>query len=67
MQILTANHWSETGDPNGRVMERSEGAEGECNPIGRSTVSTNQMPQSSQGLKHNQRIYMSHPWLWLYI
>jgi hypothetical protein len=37
---------------NGGVRERTEGAEGVCNPIGR-TVSTNQTPpQSSQGLNH---------------
>jgi hypothetical protein len=44
VQILTANHWAEPRDPNGRVRGRAEGAEGDCNPIGRTTVSTNQTP-----------------------
>jgi hypothetical protein len=43
MQILTANHWTEPGDLNGRVRGRTEGAEGDGNPIGKTTVSTNWM------------------------
>jgi hypothetical protein len=39
--MLTANHWTEHRDPNGGVRERTEGAEGVCNPIGRTTISTN--------------------------
>jgi hypothetical protein len=35
MQIFTANHHTEPGDSNGRVRERAEGTEGDCNPIGR--------------------------------
>ena len=38
MQMLTANHCTEVGDP----ME--ELGEGDCNPIGRTTVSTNLDP-----------------------
>jgi hypothetical protein len=34
-------------DPNGGVRGRNEGAEGVCNPIGRTTISTNQTFQSS--------------------
>jgi hypothetical protein len=41
MQILTANDWTESYDPYGRVRGKTEGAEGNCNPIGRTTVSTN--------------------------
>ena len=41
MQILTTKHWTEVGNPNGRVRGRIEGAEGDGNPIGRPTVSTN--------------------------
>jgi hypothetical protein len=48
--MLTANHQTENSDPNGGVRGRTEGAEGVCNPIGRTTTSNNQMPQSSQGL-----------------
>jgi hypothetical protein len=32
------------GDPNRGFRERTEGAEGICNPIGRATISTNQTP-----------------------
>jgi hypothetical protein len=44
MQILTANHWTEVRNPDGNVRGRIEGAEGDGNPIGRTTVSTNQTP-----------------------
>ena len=36
--------------PNGGVRERTEGAEGVCNPIEKTTISTNQTLQSSQVL-----------------
>jgi len=54
MRVLTANHCTEPGDPNGGVIERTEGAEGVCNSIGK-TISTNQIPQSSQGLSHQPK------------
>jgi len=41
--------------PNGGVRKRTEGAEGVCNPIGRTTISTNQTVQSSQGLNHQPK------------
>jgi hypothetical protein len=41
MQMLTAN---------GRARGRNEGAERDCNPIGRTAISTNRTTQSSQGL-----------------
>jgi len=34
-----------------QVRERTKGAEGVCNPIGRTTISGNQTPQISQGPK----------------
>jgi len=40
MQIFTANQGTEPGDPYGIVKERTEGAEGVCNTIGRTAVST---------------------------
>jgi hypothetical protein len=55
MQILTANHLTEPRDPNRRVRGRTEGTEGNYNIIGRKTVSTNQTPQSSQGLNHQPK------------
>ena len=48
--MLTANYWTEHGVPNGGVRERTEGAEGVCNPIEKTTISTNQTLQSSQVL-----------------
>ena len=50
LQILTASHWAEPTDPNGRVGGVTEGAEGDYNPIGRKTKLTNQTSQSPQGL-----------------
>ena len=47
--MLAANHWTDHGVPSGGVRERTEGI---CNPIGRTTISTN---QSSQGLNHKPR------------
>jgi hypothetical protein len=44
MLILRANHWTEVRDPYGRVRGRTEGAEEDCNPVGRTTLSTNPDP-----------------------
>jgi hypothetical protein len=44
--MLTANHWTEHRNPNGGVREMTEGVEGVCNPIGRTTISTNQTPRT---------------------
>jgi hypothetical protein len=55
MQILTAIHWIELGDPSGGVRGRTEGAEEGWNPIGRTTISTNQTPHISQGLSHQSK------------
>ena len=43
MQILIANHWTEVRDPYG-TWGQIEGAEGDGDPIGRKTVSTNLDP-----------------------
>lgn len=42
MRILAANHWTKCGHHNGGDREKSEGAEGICDPIGMTTTSTNQ-------------------------
>jgi hypothetical protein len=55
--IFTANHWTERVVPNKGVSEGTEGVEGVCNPIGRTIISTNQMPQNSQGLKPSIKGY----------
>jgi hypothetical protein len=52
--MLQANHLNEHRDHKRRVRRRTEGAEGDYNPIGR-TKSTNQTPQSSQGLSNQQK------------
>jgi hypothetical protein len=55
MQMLTANHLTEHGDINGGIRGRNEGDDGACNPIGRTTISSNQIPQISHGLKHQPK------------
>jgi hypothetical protein len=40
------------------LWEIQRGAEGDCNPIGKTAVLTNQTTQSSQGLNHQSRVYM---------
>ena len=58
--MLTANHRTEHRDPSGGVRGRTERAEGVCNPIGRTTISTNQTQQSSQGLNHRPKSTVEH-------
>jgi hypothetical protein len=41
--MLPDNNWTGHRVPNGGVRERTEGAEGVFNPIGRTTISTNQI------------------------
>jgi hypothetical protein len=53
--VLTAIHWTEHRVPNEGARERTQGAEGVCGPIGRTTIWTNQYPQSSQGLNHQPK------------
>jgi hypothetical protein len=40
--MVKANHWTECGVPKRGVRERTEGVEGVFNPIGRTTIPTNQ-------------------------
>ena len=54
-QMFAANHWTECGVPNREVRERTEGVEGICNLIGRTTISTNQTPPELPGTSHQQR------------
>jgi hypothetical protein len=53
--MLAANQWTGRGVPNRGIREGTEGVEGVCNPIGRTTISTNYTPQNSQRLSHQQR------------
>jgi hypothetical protein len=47
MQVLTANHQPEHGDPNGKARWRTEGADRDCNPMGRmiSAIQTTRAPR----------------------
>jgi hypothetical protein len=58
MWMLAANHRTEHRDPNGTIRGRTEGAEGVCYPVGRTTVSTNQNPL---------RFMWRDPWLQLHM
>jgi hypothetical protein len=49
-----ANHWIELGDPSVRAMGRTEGTEGDCNPI-RRTISIKWNPLSSRELNHKPK------------
>jgi hypothetical protein len=42
--ILTVIYWMEHRAPNGGARESTQGAEGVCNPIGGTTIWTNQYP-----------------------
>jgi hypothetical protein len=53
--MLTVNHQTDHGIPSAGVRGRTEGAEGVCNLIGRTTISTNQTLQSPQGLNHQPK------------
>jgi hypothetical protein len=54
MWMLGANHQTELWDPGGGADRRTEGVEGNCNPI-RGTMSAGQTTQYSQGL--DQGVY----------
>ena len=49
---LSVNHWTKHRVPNGGAINRIQGAEGVCSPLGEKTVWTNPYPHSSQGLNH---------------
>ena len=44
MQILTPGYWTEVRNSYGKFRGKNEGTEGDSNPIGRPTVSTNLDP-----------------------
>jgi hypothetical protein len=45
--MLTVIYKMEHSAPNGEARENSKGTEVVCNPIGGTSISTNQYPQSS--------------------
>ena len=64
MQMLATNHWTEHRDSNGGVSKRTVGAEGVFNPIGRTTISTNQTSLELPGTKPSTNKYT---WLQLHM
>jgi hypothetical protein len=55
MQMLAANHQTEHMNPDRGVGVKTEGVEGVCKPMERTTKSTNQTPQSFQQLNHQPK------------
>jgi hypothetical protein len=55
MWMLAAYHQNQRRDTKGGVREETEGSEWDYNPIGKTTFSTNQTPQSSRRLKHQSK------------
>jgi hypothetical protein len=55
--MLADHHWNEYGVLNRRVIEMTEGAQGVCNPIGRTTISTNQITPELPGTKPPTKDY----------
>jgi hypothetical protein len=52
-------------DPNGELRAKTEGAEGVCNPIGRTTISTNQNPPFPPELPGTKPPIKGYTWLQL--
>jgi hypothetical protein len=42
--MLTVSYWMDHRAPNGGARESTQGAKGNCNPIGGTTIRTNQYP-----------------------
>jgi hypothetical protein len=61
--MLAANHWTKHRVPNEGVRIRPEGAEGVCNPKGRTTISTNQTPQIPRTKPPTKEYSWNNPWL----
>jgi hypothetical protein len=59
--MLSANHWTELGEPDKEIGERTEGDEGVCSPMEEATVSTGQTSWSSWGWATNQRVQIEGP------
>jgi hypothetical protein len=68
MRMLVANHLTEHRDPNGGGRGRTEGVEGFCKPIGRTTISTNQTTPELPVTKPPTKEYTwRNPWLQLHM
>jgi len=64
MRMLADNHWTEQGDPNGGVREKTEVDEGVCKPSERTTTLANQTPPELPGTKLPTNDY-TWRYLWL--
>jgi hypothetical protein len=63
-----ANYWTEPRDSFGRARRRTEGAEGDCNPMRRTTISTNQTPSELPGTKPPTKEHTwAVPWLQIHM
>jgi hypothetical protein len=69
MWMLTANHQTEHRDSNGGVRKRTEGEEGACNSIGKTTLNNQTTPPPElSDIKLPTKEYMWRgPWLQLHI
>jgi len=66
MQMYKAKHRTKHRDPNRRVRKRTEEAEEVCNPLGRTTISTNQTPPKFLRTKPpTKEDTWGYPWLQL--
>ena len=61
--MLTANHWTEHGVPNGGVREGTEGDVVVCNPIGRTTILANETPELAGTKPPTKEDTWRDPWL----
>jgi hypothetical protein len=60
--MLAANHWTEHRVPNSRVRERTEEAEGVCNPLGKNNNINQPDPPKFPGTKPpTLRVHMEGP------
>jgi hypothetical protein len=66
MQMLAVNLQTGYRDPNGGVRGRTKEAEGGCNPIGRTTISTNQTPEIPGTKPPTEEYRWRDPWLQLH-
>lgn len=57
--MLAAKYQTEHGNSIGGVGGRTEAAEGVCNPMGGTTVSTNQTPKAPGNKTTNQAVYVA--------
>jgi hypothetical protein len=60
--MLTVSYWMDHRAPNGGARESTQGAKGICNPIGGTTISTNQYPPELVSLAAYISEEVGHQW-----